>query len=310
MKLLETNFVEYIKKNKLHNNLYSLKNNKFINSNLIIYGPEGVGKYTIALDIIKNYSPSKLKYERKINFKYNKKYEFMFKISDIHFEIDMELLGCKSNTLWNDIYNRIIDIISTKKEMTGIILCKNFNKINNDLLNKFYSYMQCLRYKNINLVYILITTSVGFLPESIINQCNILSVPKPKKEKYEKVLNLDLKEVDTDEITNIKGIITNNILNENKLSLEINEYIYNKDEFKYDILREKIYKLLVFNLDIHSCIWNIFNNILENYKLNEKEISYLLDNIVLFSKFYNNNYRPIYHLEKIILEFYRIIHKI
>ena len=163
MKLLETNFVDYLKKNKLHNNLYSLTNNKFINSNLIIYGPEGVGKYTIALDIIKNYSPSKLKYERKINFKYNKKYEFMFKISDIHFEIDMELLGCKSNTLWNDIYNRIIDIISTKKEMVGIILCKNFNKINNDLLTKFYSYMQCLRYKNIKLVYILITTNIGFL---------------------------------------------------------------------------------------------------------------------------------------------------
>ena len=310
MKLLETNFVEYIKKQKLHNNLYSFKNNNFINSNIIIYGPDGVGKYTIALDIIKNYSDSKLKYERKINFKYNKKYEFMFKISDIHFEIDMELLGCKSNILWNDIYNRIIDIISTKKEMKGIILCKNFNKINNDLLHKFYSYMQCLKYKNINLIYILITSDIGFLPESIINQCKILSVPKPTKEKYEKILNLNLKEVNTNEITNIKGIITNNILNENKLSLEINEYIYNKAEFRYDILREKIYKLLIYNLDIHYCIWIIFNNILENYKLNEKEISYLLDNIVLFSKYYNNNYRPIYHLEKIILEFYRIIHKI
>ena len=53
------------------------------------------------------YVPSKLKYERKITIRTNKKYSYTFKISDIHFEIDMDLLGCNARVLWNEIYKQI-----------------------------------------------------------------------------------------------------------------------------------------------------------------------------------------------------------
>ena len=220
----------------------------------------------------------------------------------------MELLGCHSNILWNIIYYKILDIISTKKEMRGIILCKNFDKINNDLLNKFYSYMQCLNHLNIKLVYILITDNISFIPNSIINQCRIISVPKPEKEIYKKIFNLELEYVNTNEINNIKGLITNNIFNEKKLYLDICNYIYDIKNIDYLILREKIYKILVYNLSIHDCIWTIFNNIVNKYNLSEEKISYLIDKIIYFFKYYNNNYRPIYHIEKIILEMCKVIH--
>jgi hypothetical protein len=126
MKFFETHFEEYVNENmkmnlhpklnkiydKFPETLYELKN-------LIFFGPKGTGKYTQMLKSIKKYSPSELKYEKKISITYNKQ-PFFFKISDIHFEIDMSLLGCNSKLLWHEIYQQIIDIISTKTEKMGM----------------------------------------------------------------------------------------------------------------------------------------------------------------------------------------------
>ena len=78
----------------------------------------------------------------------------MFKVSDIHFEIDMELLGCNSKVLFNNLFYHIIEIISMRQSKFGIILCKNFHKIHSELLDIFFTYMQSLIHKNKNTVYI------------------------------------------------------------------------------------------------------------------------------------------------------------
>ena len=82
---------------------------------------------------------------------------YYFKISDIHYEIDMSLLGCNSKLLWHEIYNQIIDSILSKNNKSGIILCKYFHEIHSELLEIFYSYMQSLYNSSINLKFILIT---------------------------------------------------------------------------------------------------------------------------------------------------------
>jgi YbbR domain-containing protein len=97
-----------------------IKNHNNNNFNKIIY-------------TIKKYSPSHLKYEKKITITYDKK-QYYFRISDIHYEIDMSLLGCNSKLLWHEIYQQIVDIISAKTEKSGIIVCKNFHEIHNELL--------------------------------------------------------------------------------------------------------------------------------------------------------------------------------
>ena len=69
MKFYETHFDDYLKSainNSLHKNEVILCNDINKLDNLIIYGAPGIGKYTHALSIISNYSPSKLKYEKKI----------------------------------------------------------------------------------------------------------------------------------------------------------------------------------------------------------------------------------------------------
>ena len=82
----------------------------------------------------------------------SKEKNYIFKISDIHFEIDMDLLGCNARILWNEIYKSIVDIVKTRPSHKGIILCKNFNKIHNELLDTFYSYMQTLEDNTISSV--------------------------------------------------------------------------------------------------------------------------------------------------------------
>ena len=84
MKFYDTHFDEYISHDKesLHPDLAKVYD-KFPKSlrdlkNIIFYGPSGAGKYTQMLAAIKKYSPSELKYEKKLSITYNKN-NYVFK---------------------------------------------------------------------------------------------------------------------------------------------------------------------------------------------------------------------------------------
>ena len=148
MKFYESHYEEYIQ--SLNNcNIHTELEPIFKNlpdkiselGNLIIYGPSGVGKYTQTLHMIKKYSPSNLKYDKKIKVDTDKN-SYIYRISDIHYEIDMALLGCNSKIIWHEVFLQIVDIISVKNDKKGIILCKNFHMIHTELLEIFYSYIQ------------------------------------------------------------------------------------------------------------------------------------------------------------------------
>ena len=53
-------------------------------------------------------------------------------------EVDIGMLGCASKLLWHEVYKNYIDIILSKKDKTGIILCKNFDDIHIELNDIFY----------------------------------------------------------------------------------------------------------------------------------------------------------------------------
>ena len=319
MKFLETNFIDYIQKCK-KSNLHSELSQPFKsitdifnkNHNIILYGPSGVGKYTQALNYIEQFSPTNLKYERKINFIFNKKHDYMFKVSDIHFEVDMELLGCNAKTLWNEIYYRVLDIIAAKVQHKGIIICKNFHKIHSELLDIFYSYMQTLEHKNIKLSYIIITEQISFLPNNILDRCNIISIRRPTKNKYSKCLNIKFpKDVDLHDISNIKNLYTKEIQlhkpNRKKINCILND-IKNYEELNYLQFRDQLYDIFIYHLDLNECIWEILYNIFIEYNLCQESISRILVELYKFLKYYNNNYRPIYHLEKFMLYLCKEIH--
>lgn len=316
MKHHATKFEDYVIKcetKNYHKELEYLnyyKNTKNL-SNLIFYGPSGSGKYTQSLNFIKKFSPTNLRFERKINFDLNKK-KFIIKVSDIHFEIDMQLLGCNAKLIFNKMYYHILDILTTKSNKTGIILCKNFNYIHNELLDVFYSYMQNLKYKNLNLIYIILTEHVSFIPNNILNKCNIIPVKSITKSNFTKFLG-NKKTNNIKKIRNIKNIESRffDIPDINYcISKKITNLLINYKDINFLNLREKVYDMFVFNLNIFNCIYTIINLLIENNYINDTNIDKVSYKLYPFLKLYNNNYRPIYHFENFLTSLCIIIHNL
>ena len=319
MKFLEAHFEEYI--NEISNMNLHPKLSKCYErfpdtldklGNLIFYGPSGVGKYSQMLYAIQKYSPSGLTYEKKLSLTYDKK-QYFFKISDIHYEIDMSLLGCNSKLLWHDIYQQIVDILSAKANKSGIIVCKNFHNIHSELLENFYSYIQDNNSLPVNIKYILLSEEVSFIPDSILNCCEIINIPRPTKVAYtkcskkkipndlkmENIVNIKYLHIGTTELMFPHKIICDKILKE---MIEI-------DDLKFLKFRDLLYDIFIYNLDITDCIWYILTELIKTKKIKKKDMSNVLLKTYSFLKYFNNNYRPIYHLESYLLYLVLIIYE-
>lgn len=331
-----SHFDDYLQKNKkhsMHPKLFVLYK-KFPSTihnlkNLIFYGPSGVGKYTQMLSCIQKYSPSELKYEKRLTVNFNKE-QYLIKMSDIHFEIDMSLLGCNAKLLWNEIYLQIIDVIvsSSSHNQVGIIVCTHFHKINSELLDNFYSYMQGIN--STRLKYILMSEHVGFIPDNIMHNCKIIHVPKPTASNYNKCSHPSHASVASPATaTTNKNIIllpvtltlpttTKTIKFERERELVncspheslcnvILDNLKNPDNLKFLAFRDILYDILIYNYDVGECMWYILNDLINCGLLQINDLSDILIETYTSLQYFNNNYRPIYHLENCM---YNIISRI
>jgi hypothetical protein len=371
MKFYESHYEEYIE-SKDHYNIHpelkiALENTPTKISqmgNMIFYGPSGVGKYTQVLSLLKKYSSTDLKYDKKITIQTDKQ-TYTYHISDIHYEIDMSLLGCNSKILWHEIFLQIVEIISIKNEKTGFIVCKNFHMIHSELLEIFYSYLQQYShaYSPIQIYFIIITEHISFLPNNIIQSCKILNICRPTKQQYENMATNNKQKIKMHEQTNIdtdnnnelnklfisrisnafqgnslffknnikktlERVDTNGILNGKELRSfniikpgqelpkevfnivcdNLIQEIINHDKLSFTTFRDSIYDILIYNLDTVECIWYILFFFIQNNYLTKKNTSDILKKTYTFLKYYNNNYRPIYHLESIMFYFIIKVH--
>lgn len=355
MKLYESHYDEYITsvdQYNIHPELKSIKKlfpkklSQF--GNVILYGPSGVGKYSQALYLIKQYSPSELKYEKKMTLQ-NEKQTYVYRISDIHYEIDMGLLGCNSKSIWHETFSQIVDIVSIKSDKNGIILCKNFQGIHNELLEIFYSYMQQYNHPNLNIhiKFILLTEHVSFLPNCILDSCRIISVKRPSSSNYIEMTSQErmndrsfisepneLKAMNFyNRISNPrqKHFNSNNVIQSKMDSIdhsgilnakEVRYFSLIKKEFPKDVFniicdsiiqemsnpnkivitefRDILYEILIYNLELVECLWYILHHFINKNCLNDEDVNNILKKTTPFLKHYNNNYRPIYHLESIL----------
>ena len=198
MKFHGYDFSEYIDSFNIYN-LHPKNNNlyqAFFNKpyHLIIHGPSGIGKYTQSLKFIYPFSKSSLKYQKKITIS-NEKSKCIFKLSDIHIEIDFHSLGCNSKTIWNDIFLNILNIIYTNKYNTFFIICKNFQTIHNELHESMYSYMQTFMHKHVNIYFIINTTNISGINKNIISASYIVTLTYPSHSAYKKMYsqkNIDI----------------------------------------------------------------------------------------------------------------------
>jgi DNA polymerase III delta prime subunit len=328
MKFFESHFTDYVHKVDEYSLHPSVKKTfatfpRDIQSlpNIIIYGPSGVGKYSHALSLISRYSPSRLKYEKRIAVAYNKDTFFM-KISDCHFEVDMSLLGCNSKHLWNEIYNQIQDIVSARPMTHAFVMCKNFHKIHSELLETFYSYM--LSSEQVSLHFIIISDHISFIPDNILQRCKRIPFRRPTHLCYNKCLKMsaaatgtgtnDIIKIESiklsskfrlETITNIKALKSNitelTTPHENICNNIIRIIRSPQDELKYDELRECLYDLLTYDINIQECVWYILQRLIMDELLLPAMMNDILLQVYVFLQYFNNNYRPIYHLENFVL---------
>ena len=320
MKYHETHFEEYLSESE-RENLHPKLEKTFKQfpehvqhlKNIIFFGPAGVGKYTQMLKSIKKYSPSELKYEKKLCVSSNKD-QHILKMSDIHFEIDMSLLGCNPKILWHDIYLQIIEIVSSKVEKHGIIVCNFFHEIHNELLDIFYSYMQKNMETFVDLKFILITEEISFIPDSILNCCFIINVPRPSKSNYIRCTNQKISnKTQVEHISNIKllHLSINNeelMINHKIICDNIINHIIHVNDIRFLKFRDILYDIFIYGLDVSKCIWYILSSLSREKLLKHSHISSVLIKTYCFFQYYNNNYRPIYHLENYLFHIMQIVY--
>jgi len=178
MDIINYKFVDYINDETVKPDIITDK------KHYIFYGKSGIGKYSRALSFIKEFSPSGLKYEKKV-FVIANKQDICIKLSDIHYEIDFDIFHCNTRFLWNTVYDTITNMIINNpyKHTRMFIICKNFHYIHNELLEIFHSYI----HNGVHTSMILLTEQVSFIPSNILSKCEIISMKSSNTNKINSI---------------------------------------------------------------------------------------------------------------------------
>jgi hypothetical protein len=232
--------------------------------NLILYGPAGAGKYTQMLRIVRRYSAHHLKYDKRVPMTANEE-TYMVRISDVHYEVDMATLGCTPKVVWHELHSQITEIIQCKfPDRHGIIVCKNFQAVDAELLEIFYSYMQD------RVRYILLTDALAFIPNNVTARCRLIAVPKVASRPR------------TDSVRFLCEKVISSV----------------KENKPITAIREDLYAILVYDVDPEACIWYFVQKAMKHRDC--KERNWMLQKLSTSMRYYTTNYRPIYHLESVV----------
>lgn len=164
----------------------------------------------------------------------------------------------------------------------------------------------------VNLKFVLITEEISFIPDNIINCCEVIRVSRPTKTAYNKCLKKNLPPAyKLDNITNIKNLdlTTDELMHPYKFICDkIIESMMHIDDIKFLKFRDLLYDIFIYNLTISDCIWYILSTLVQNKSIKSSDISKVLLKTYSFFQYYNNNYRPIYHVENYLFSLISLIH--
>jgi hypothetical protein len=89
---------------------------------------------------------------------------------------------------------------------------------------------------------------------------------------------------------------------------KIIDEILNIENLKFIYFRDLLYEIFIYDLDITDCMWYILNVLINKKLINKNDITDILIRTFTFLQYYNNNYRPIYHLENYIFYLISKVH--
>lgn len=252
---------------------------------MLFYGPPGAGKYTQALRVIAKYSPSGLRYDRPLNVKHEKG-QMTIRVSDVHFEIDMELLGCHARSLWPAIYEHVVDSVHAREPKRGIMLCKHFHATHKELLDSFYYYMG-----RGGVSVIIVTDHLGFIPRRVVERCLVVPVPLPSSAR---VIAAGL----PGGRGNLASTQQAQTHLDDRMARACDAVWAAAQASDFAQLRITLYALLVDQHPTPACVWELVTRAVEAGAIHPLAAT---ERARRFFALYNNNYRPIYHLELLAL---------
>lgn len=282
------NYYKHVVNVNLHKQKYKL------NNHTVFYGPNGTGKYSqIIYAIYKKYKLEHL-HEKKMIIEIPNKNNIQLKITSYFVELDFQSIQLSNKNTLFTILDNINDSYYLKQKKNFLIICKNFEHIERDCLEIFHSLLE----EYTQFTFLFHTNSIGFIPDSILNQCTIHT--------FNGLSNIKLKKA-FQKIQKKEYNIEN--LQEHKLQTyfscdKINKEIVNLltcDQIDYSKLRELLYSCLIYNISIYKTYLYVIKYFMDNELLSYDILKKHQNSIVTDFMHYNNNYRPIYHLEKIFL---------
>jgi hypothetical protein len=210
------------------------------------------------------------------------------------------------------LYNKCVNSIHTNK---NVYLYPHVTNSVNTIIQSHYVDIvdenHSIDYKNNNDIQNKNTSSI--VHNSSISQPSI----KQKKTIKNDTINVDticnskIKEYilvsnnykNLTSLSNIKNVIvnTNELANPHEcICNNIIESIQNPETINFLKFRDILYEILIYNLDATECLWHIISHFINKNCLSKKHVTDILKKTTPFLTYYNNNYRPIYHLESIL----------
>jgi hypothetical protein len=174
--------------------------------------------------------------------------------------------------------------------------------------------MQQNNFISVDIKFVLITEELSFIPDNIINCCETIHISRPTKTMYAKCLKVKIpNKLVLENVTNIKLLHNYNqelIIQYKIICNKIIENMINYKEIHFLKFRDILYDIFIYNLDITDCVWYILSTLVSQDKIQNDNMSNILIKTYCFFQYYNNNYRPIYHLENYLFYIIKLMHNL
>ena len=262
--------------------------------NLVIYGRGSVGKYYLALDAVRKFSPLGLQYEKMMPIQHNKK-TYTVRMSDVHFEVDVQMLGTNSRLIWQTIFAAVLDIVETSITHTRarFIMLKNFQDVSAEMYELLLCYIDDRITKPANIQYIIVSEGISFFHDDLLNKFEIVHVPVPSEAAL-----AGMNEAPAGLWQRPSAKVAPHVYEVRILESLVRCVDGFAAERCVD-LRNILYDVLIYNIHPTRVAFGMMKQMMAGKGASRVDRVFFALNRMMAE--YNNNYRPIIHLERFVL---------